>query len=144
MIIGAHAIVYSRDAEADRGFLRDALGLPHVDAGHGWLIFGLPPAELAVHPAEGSGRQELYLLCDDVRALVRSLRRRKVACSPLRRQPWGTVTQVSLPGGGLLGIYQPSHPRPAAPDASGAGSRRPRRPGPAKVAKAVARRAPGH
>ncbi|HET9597409.1 MAG TPA: hypothetical protein VFP65_17605 [Anaeromyxobacteraceae bacterium] len=114
MIVGAHAVVYSADAEADRAFLRDVLGLPHVDAGHGWLIFALPPSEVAVHPAEASGRHELHLMVDDVRAFVREMRRRKVRCSAIREQPWGSLTRLRLPGGGEVGVYQPTHPRPAA------------------------------
>lgn len=113
MITGAHAILYSTDPEADRAFLRDVLGLPHVDAGHGWLIFGLPPSEVAVHPADGHGRHELYLLCDDVEAFVAAMSGRGLACSAVRRERWGAVTQLTLPGGGALGVYQPAHPRPA-------------------------------
>lgn len=112
MISGAHAILYSTDPDADRAFLRDVLGLPHVDAGHGWLIFGLPPSEVAVHPAEQNGRHELYLLCDDLDALVAEMNARGVACAPVKRERWGVVTHVTLPGGGTLGVYQPLHPRP--------------------------------
>jgi hypothetical protein len=112
MITGAHAIVYSRDPEADRTFLREVLGLPHVDVGGGWLIFGLPPAEVAVHPAEESGRHELYLLCDDVAAFVAEMAMRDVACGPVSDQRWGLLTEVALPGGGKLGVYQPRHARP--------------------------------
>ena len=111
-LIGAHAILYSKDAEADRAFLRDVLGLPGVDAGGGWLIFGLPPSEVAVHPSDGNDVHELYLLCDDVRALARSLAEKAVATTPIREERWGSIVQVSLPGGGRLGIYQPKHPRP--------------------------------
>ena len=113
MITGAHSILYSTNPEADRAFLRDVLGLPHVDAGHGWLIFGLPPSEVAVHPAEANGRHELYLLCDDVQAFVSSMAGRGINCSAVRRERWGAVTQLTLPGGGALGVYQPAHPRPA-------------------------------
>jgi len=112
MIVGAHAIVYSADAEADRAFLRDVLRLPNVDAGHGWLIFGLPPSEVAVHPAEANGRHELYLLCDDVRAFVRAMRARRIRCSAVHEERWGSITRLRLPGGGELGVYQPKHPRP--------------------------------
>jgi len=86
MITGAHAILYSADADADRAFLRDVLGFGSVDAGGGWLIFGLPPSEVAVHPAETSGHQELYLLCDDVEAFAEQMKRRGVACSPIDEQ----------------------------------------------------------
>lgn len=113
MIVGAHSILYSTDPDADRAFLRDVLGLSHVDAGHGWLIFGLPPAEVAVHPAEQNGRHEFYLLCDDVDRFVADMARRSVACQPVRRERWGAVTQITLPSGGRLGVYQPAHPRPA-------------------------------
>ena len=110
MILGAHVIVYSRDADADRAFLRDVLGLPHVDAGHGWLIFGLPGGEAAVHPADENGRHELYLMCDDVAAQVATLRERGVECSDPVDRGWGVLATITLPGGGELGIYQPRHP----------------------------------
>jgi hypothetical protein len=112
MLTGAHVILYSKDAEKDRDFLRDVLELPHVDAGHGWLIFGLPPSEVAVHPSEGSAAHALYLLCDDVHALVAKLKRQNVACSPVEEQRWGSLTHLTLPGGGKLGVYQAKHPRP--------------------------------
>jgi hypothetical protein len=124
MIIGAHSILYSRNAEADRAFLRDVLGLPHVDVGEGWLIFGLPPAEVAVHPDEANDRHELYLMCEDVNALVAELARRSVACTPVRSLGWGLLTQVSLPGGGKLGVYQPRHARPKAAKAARKAGRR--------------------
>ena len=110
MITGSHIIVYSTDAEADRNFLRDVFGWPHVDAGRGWLIFALPPAEIAVHPAEENDRHELYLLCDDVRATVTHLEKNNTRCEPLTEAGWGTVTKLTLPGGGKLGLYQPKHP----------------------------------
>ena len=112
MIIGAHSILYSKDPDADRAFLRDVLGFPHVDVGGGWLIFGLPPSEVAVHPAEASGRHELYLMCDDVEAFVREMAARNVACGPLTDLRWGLLTELVLPGGGKLGVYQPRHARP--------------------------------
>jgi catechol 2,3-dioxygenase-like lactoylglutathione lyase family enzyme len=111
LLTGAHAILYSRDPEADRAFLRDVLGLPHVDIGDGWLIFSLPPAELAVHPASRS-RHELYLMCADIEAFVASMQEKKVACSPVQDLSWGRRTQIKLPGGGKLGIYEPRHARP--------------------------------
>ncbi len=111
-ITGAHSIIYSTNPEADRTFLRDVLRLTHVDLGEGWLIFGLPPAEVAVHPSDSSGVQELYLMCDDVEALVSELRKQNIACTPVQSQNWGTLTHVTLPGGGALGIYQPRHARP--------------------------------
>ena len=114
MIIGAHSILYSRSPEADRAFLRDVLRLPSVDVGGGWLIFGLPPAEVAVHPSEKNDVHEFYLMCDDVEAFRTEVARRKVACGPVRDLGWGLLTQVVLPGGGKLGVYQPRHPRPPA------------------------------
>jgi catechol 2,3-dioxygenase-like lactoylglutathione lyase family enzyme len=111
VITGAHTILYSTDAEADRAFLRDVLGFPHVDAGGGWLIFRLPPGELAVHPAESSGAVELYLVCDDVEATRADL---AVAGVPFEDavsdQGWGRLTTFSLPGGGRVGLYEARHP----------------------------------
>src|SRR5512132_3737279 len=112
MIIGAHSIIYSTNPEADRAFLRDVLGLPHVDVGEGWLIFGLPPAEVAVHPAEESGRQELYFMCEDVGVLVAELRRRGITAGRVRDEGWGLITDVRLPSGGTIGVYEPRHARP--------------------------------
>lgn len=127
MIIGAHAIVYSSHAEADRAFLRDVLALPNVDVGDGWLIFGLPPAELAVHPSDAGDVHEIYLLCDDVEVFVADMARRGVSCGPVQDRGWGLLTEISLPGGGKLGVYQPRHPRPKTPGArppSSQGARR--------------------
>jgi hypothetical protein len=112
MIIGAHSIVYSRNPEADRAFFRDVLELAGVDVGGGWLIFGLPPAEVAFHPSEENDVHELYLMVDDVEAFRASLAARRVACSPLETMGWGVLTHVTLPGGGKLGVYQPRHARP--------------------------------
>lgn len=113
MITGAHAVLYSRDAEALRGFLRDVLGLPGVDAGDGWLIFGLPPAEVAAHPADVGGRHELYLMCDDIAATVAELSAKGVelAC-PVQDVGWGLLTRLKVPGGDELGLYEPRHPTP--------------------------------
>jgi catechol 2,3-dioxygenase-like lactoylglutathione lyase family enzyme len=110
MIFGAHVIIYSKDAEADRAFFRDVLGFKAVDAGHGWLIFALPPSEAAVHPAEENGRQELYFLCDDLAAEMVSLAAKGVACSAVQQERWGSITKMRLPGGGEIGVYQPRHP----------------------------------
>ncbi|SRR6266852_753067 len=110
MISGAHAIIHSKDAEAGRKFFRDVLKFPHVDVGEGWLIFALPPAELAVHPARKNGTHELYLMCDDIKAMVRQLEREKVKYSNPSEENWGTLVMVKLPGGGELGLYQPKHP----------------------------------
>src|SRR2546426_2193353 len=114
MIIGAHSIIYSTKPDADRSLLRDVFKLPKVDVGEGWLIFGLPPAEVAVHPSDENDVQELYLMCDDVEALIAEMKDHDIACGPVHNQPWGALTQVVLPGGGKLGIYQPRHARPKA------------------------------
>ena len=112
MINGGHVIIYSRDAEADRAFFRDVLEYPHVDVGGGWLIFKLPPTEIAVHPTDGPATQELYLMCDDVRALIATMQAKGVACSAVHEERWGSITNVTLPGGGKIGIYQPKHASP--------------------------------
>ncbi|HTA45681.1 MAG TPA: hypothetical protein VK789_24705 [Bryobacteraceae bacterium] len=109
MIFGAHVVLYSKDAGADRAFLRDVLGFSHVDAGHGWLIFALPPAEVAVHPAEENERPELYLMCDDLAAQVSVLRAQDVNCSEVQEARWGSIVRFQLPGGGKIGLYQPKH-----------------------------------
>lgn len=110
MIFGAHIILYSKDAAADRAFLRDVLGLASVDAGHGWLIFALPPAEVAIHPEEVNSRHELYLMCDDLKAEMSTLVEKGVRCSGVQEARWGSITKIQLPGGGEIGLYQPRHP----------------------------------
>ena len=110
MISGAHVIIYSQDAEADRAFFRDVLGFKSVNAGHGWLIFALPPAEAAIHPAEDNERHELYLMCDNVKAEIASLAKKGVQCSKVKEERWGSLTTVTLPGGGNIGLYQPKRP----------------------------------
>lgn len=116
MINAAHVIVYSQDADADRAFLRDVLGFPHVDAGHGWLIFKLPPAEIAVHPADtvppadGQARHELYLMCDDLAATLAELAARGVQAGAVTQQRWGALAAITLPSGAPLSLYQPRHP----------------------------------
>ena len=119
MITGAHLLFYSRDAEADREFLRDVLEWKHVDAGEGWLIFRLPPAEAGVHPVDGDAEgdaddgllsAQFYLLCDDLDATMSALGRKGVSCPAPREQRWGVVTTIPLPSGGALGLYQPYHP----------------------------------
>jgi len=110
MIFGAHVILYSKDAEADRAFLRDVLGFSSVDAGHGWLIFAMPPAEAAVHPADENGRHELYFMCDDLKSEISALEKKGVQCSDVQEARWGSITRVRLPGGGEVGLYQPKHP----------------------------------
>jgi len=114
MITGAHSVIYSTDAEADRAFLRDVLKLTSVDVGHGWLIFGLPPAEVAVHPSEENDVHEFYLMCDDVNAFVAEMASHQVTCDPVQDQRYGLFTQLTLPGGGKVGVYQPRHARPKA------------------------------
>ena len=116
MINGVHAVIFSKDAEALRAFLGDVLGFKSVDAGGGWLIFALPPAELAAHPAEENGRHELYLMCDDVNATVVELSARGAEIpGPVKDEGFGLLTAIRLPGGGELGLYQPKHPSPLAP-----------------------------
>ena len=112
MIFGAHVIIYSKDADADRAFIRDVLGFSHVDVGGGWLIFGLPPSEVAVHPGERDAGHELYLLCDDVAAFVADMQAHGVPCTPVADRRWGLLTELTLPGGGKLGVYEPRHARP--------------------------------
>jgi len=109
MITGAHVILYSRDAEADRAFFKDVLGFKWVDAGHGWLIFALPPTEAALHPDEANGKHELYLMCDDVKAEIQALAAKGVECSKIHEERWGSLTRIRLPGGGEVGLYQPKH-----------------------------------
>ena len=122
MITGTHVLFYSDNPEADRGFFRDGLGFASVDAGHGWLIFALPPAEAAFHPVdEGESRQQvhggrsllgtvIYLMCDDLQTEVKRLRARKVECSAVETANWGSKTTFRLPSGGEIGLYQPTHP----------------------------------
>jgi len=109
MISGAHVIVYSKDPQADRRFLRDVLKLASVDAGDGWLIFALPPAEVAFHPSEENNVHELYFMCDDLKRTMGTLEKKKVKCGPVSEQRWGHLTEITLPGGGRIGLYQPKH-----------------------------------
>jgi len=110
MISGAHVIVYSKDAEADRVFFRDVLGFKSVDAGHGWLIFALPPGEAAFHPSADNGPHELHFMCDGLEAEMASLAKKGARFSEVQEARWGTTTQMRLPGGGNVGLYQPKHP----------------------------------
>ncbi|HWF03347.1 MAG TPA: VOC family protein, partial [Candidatus Angelobacter sp.] len=112
MISGLHAVIYSPDAEKVRAFLRDVLGFKSVDAGHGWLIFAAPPAEIAVHPLEQGAKphHELYLMCDDLKATMQELADKGVQCGAVTEARWGSITSIQLPGGGELGLYQPKHP----------------------------------
>jgi hypothetical protein len=119
MITGAHLLLYSTNPEADRTFIRDVLEFRSVDVGHGWLIFALPPAELAVHPVDGSFAEShaghhllgavLYLMCDDLRSMVQSLEARNINCTPVSEAEWGIRTTIPLPSGGEIGLYQPKH-----------------------------------
>jgi hypothetical protein len=110
MISGAHVIVHSKDAEADRVFFRDVLGFKSLDAGHGWLIFSLPPGEAAFHPSAHNGPHELYFMCDGLEADMASLAKKGVKFSEVQEARWGLITQMRLPGGGTVGLYQPKHP----------------------------------
>ena len=114
MIYGAHMIVYSKDAEADRAFFRDVLGFASVDAGHGWLIFAMPPAEAAFHPleprADANDVHELYFMCEDLKAEMAALAEKGVHCSDVQEARWGSITKIQLPSGGKVGLYQPKHP----------------------------------
>lgn len=112
MITGAHTVIYSSDPVADRLFLRDVLQLTNVDAGDGWLIFGLPPSEVAVHPSETNDVHQFYLMCEDVEAFIARMKKHNTECSAVKDEGWGLLTQLTLPGGGRLGIYQPRHARP--------------------------------
>jgi predicted enzyme related to lactoylglutathione lyase len=113
MISGVHAIIFSKDAEAVRAFLRDVLEFPSVDAGEGWPIFALPPAELAAHPTDQAGHHELYLMCDDIDAAIGQLERKCVEVSqPIVEERWGRVSAVRMPDGNELQLYEPNHPTP--------------------------------
>lgn len=110
MISGAHVIVYSNDAEADRAFFRDILDFKSVDAGHGWLIFALPPAEAAFHPSDKNGPHELYFMCDNLKSEMAALAKKGVTCSAVHEERWGSITHIPLPSGSEIGLYQPKHP----------------------------------
>jgi hypothetical protein len=120
MIIGAHLLLYSKNPGADRAFFRDILGFRSVDAGEGWLIFAMPPAEAGIHPLDGEISQRhagqellgavLYLMCDDLKGFMASLKRKKVHCSEVQKASWGSTTTIPLPSGGSIGLYQPTHP----------------------------------
>ena len=112
MINGAHIVIYTRDAEADRAFFRDVLGFSCVDAGGGWLIFAMPPLEAAFHDSRKNDQHELYLMCDDIEATLKALQSKKVKVSEVSEQRWGKLAAFSLPGGGKIGVYQPKHPSP--------------------------------
>jgi len=112
MIIGAHTLIYSKDAEADRAFFRDILKFPQTDAGDGYLIFGLSSSEMAVHQGETNNSHELFLMCEDIDDLVAHMKKHNIPCEDISDQGWGLLTRVTLPGGGILGIYQPRHDHP--------------------------------
>jgi catechol 2,3-dioxygenase-like lactoylglutathione lyase family enzyme len=115
MITGVHAVMFTSEADGLRAFLRDVLGLDSVDAGGGWLIFALPPAELAAHPSDGDPSTALYLMCDDIEATVAELEAKGVEFArPVSDEGWGLVTAMRVPGGGELGLYEPRHPTPLA------------------------------
>jgi predicted enzyme related to lactoylglutathione lyase len=117
VINGVHAIIFSEDAEGVREFFGDVLGLPSVDAGGGWLIFALPPAELAAHPADGEGRHELYLMCDDIEATTEELRAKGVEITrEISDEGFGLMTALRLPDGSELALYEPRHPSPLLPN----------------------------
>ena len=112
MINSAHVIIYTKNAEKTRAFFRDILKFPNVDAGHGWLIFALPPTELGIHPTDklSDEKHELFLMCGDLKKTVADLKKKKVKCGPVREPGFGFMTSVEIPGGGTLGLYQPKHP----------------------------------
>ena len=112
MITGAHSIMYSSDAKADVEFFKNVLKFKNVDVGHGWLIFGLPPSEIAVHPSDENGHYEFYLLCDNIQAFIEEMSGKGISCSPVETQRWGSITRLTLPGGGKLGVHEPKHARP--------------------------------
>ena len=113
MLTGAHSIIYSTDSEADRAFFKDVLRLSNVDVGGGWLIFGLPPSEVAFHPAESNGKQEFYFMCEDIEKFIAWMNEIEVPCTPIHEEPWGRLVDITLPGGSALGEYQAHHARPS-------------------------------
>ncbi len=115
MINGAHVVIQTKDPEADRTLFRDVPKFPSVDAGHGWLIFAMPPAEAAFHDSDSNDKHELYLMCDDIVATLKDLQSKKVKVSDVNERRWGKLATFTLPGGGKIGIYQPTHPSPIHP-----------------------------
>ncbi|WP_283134156.1 VOC family protein [Rhizohabitans arisaemae] len=111
MINGAHVVLFSEDADADRRFFRDVLGFPAVDVGQGWLVFALPPGEMGIHPTDERGSHELYLMCDDINTTMKDLLARGVEFTrPAIDEGFGLVAWIRTPGGGELGLYEPRHP----------------------------------
>jgi hypothetical protein len=138
MIIGAHVMIQSSDDAADKAFFREVLGLPNVDAGNGFLIFAVPASEIAVHEGSTDGQHQLFLMCDDVESFIDEMNDSNTACTPAQNQGWGIITQVTLPGGGKLAVYQPLHKRPKAKAVRSGGAKRNTR----KAAKAASKRRP--
>ena len=118
MITGIHTLIYANDADKVRTFFRDVLQFPSVDVGHGWVIFAMPPAELGIHPTDGEVYHELYLMCDDVKSTVARLQRKGVQCAEIRDVGWGSLTSVTIPGGGEIGLYEPRHKTAIGPSAA--------------------------
>jgi hypothetical protein len=112
MINGAHIVIYSKNADADKAFIKNVLKFPYVDAHEGWLIFKLPPAEVAVHPADENDVHEFYLMTNDLDSEITALKNAGRTCEEPSQQSWGRLTRIQLPGGGKLGLYQARHPRP--------------------------------
>jgi hypothetical protein len=128
MIIGAHIMIESTNDHADMGFLTDVLKLQSINAGGGYMIFGVPPAEVSIHGSERNDVHKLYLMCEDIAAFTADMTRHGIAFSTPQRQSWGTVTEITLPGGGKLGVYQPRHPRPESAGAKPAAKKKAPRP----------------
>ena len=112
MISGSHVIIYSTDAEADRHFFRDVLAMPNVDVGEGWLIFSLPPSELGIHPSSTNSVHQFYLMCESLDEFIAKMQSQAVPCTQPHEEPWGIMTDITLPGGGVLGVYQAYHSSP--------------------------------
>ena len=112
MINGTHTVIYSKDAKADRAFLKDTIGFSGVDVGDGWLIFALPPSEVAIHPAENNNGYGFFLMCDDINTFASEMGLKNVACSEIQEEPWGLLVDITLPSGVKLGVYEPLHARP--------------------------------
>ena len=112
MINGAHVIIYSKNAEADKSFFKNVLKLKNIDVGNGWLIFALPPSEIAIHPTTAETLHELYFMCDDISAFVEEMNQQYITCSAVKNERWGLLTELTLPGSGKIGVYQPKHERP--------------------------------
>ena len=112
MISGIHCIIYSNKSDSDRAFFRDIFQIKNIDIGDGWLIFGLPASELAIHPAETTGSQEVFLLCDDINDFISEMQKKKVQFTPIQKLSWGLLTRITIPSGIQIGVYQPLHLRP--------------------------------